>query len=77
MDVALSRILLIRFGVSFSRNVGSLRVFGTVLLIAGILVSLLTMTSDTDRLDPHLLAGFLVLTGVGMRIEAAIIERRS
>ena len=67
---------LVRCGVNISRNVGSLRVFGTVLLVVGFLVSLLTITADTGQ-GPHALAAFFVLTGLGLRIEAAIIERRS
>lgn len=46
-------------------------------LVAGFLTSLLTMPSDYDGLRPQILAALLVLTGTGLRIEAAIIDRKS
>lgn len=46
-------------------------------LVAGFMISLITMASDYSGLDPHILATFLILTGLGLRIEAAILNRRS
>ena len=60
-----------------AKQVGNRRLSGTVLLTAGVLISLLSMMSDSDHMGPHLFAGFLVLTGIGLRIEAAIIDRGS
>lgn len=59
-----------------SRRADTVRVFGTVLLVGGFLTSLLTMSSGYDGAEPHLVAAFLVVTGVGLRIEAAITDRR-
>lgn len=46
-------------------------------LVAGFLTTLLTMSSGSGGLQPQLLATFLILTGIGLRIEAAIVDRRS
>lgn len=46
-------------------------------LVAGFMTALLTMASGYSGLKPHILAAFLILTGVGLRIEAAIIDRKS
>ncbi|MET8352791.1 MULTISPECIES: hypothetical protein [unclassified Micromonospora] len=60
-----------------SRRADTVRAFGTMSLVAGFLTSLLTMPSDYDGLRPQILAALLVLTGTGLRIEAAIIDRKS
>ncbi|RAO43623.1 hypothetical protein GAR06_04759 [Micromonospora saelicesensis] len=46
-------------------------------LVAGFMTTLLSMMSDYDGLEPHILAAFLILTGLGLRIEAAIADRKS
>ncbi|MET8123724.1 hypothetical protein [Micromonospora sp. NPDC005189] len=55
----------------------TVRAFGTVSLVAGFMTSLLTMSSGYNGLKPHILAAFLILTGLGLRIEAAIVDRKS
>ncbi|MEU8329704.1 hypothetical protein [Micromonospora sp. NPDC048839] len=60
-----------------AQRVETVRAFGTVSLVAGFMISLITMASDYSGLDPHILATFLILTGLGLRIEAAILNRRS
>ncbi|MEV4821717.1 hypothetical protein [Micromonospora sp. NPDC049274] len=59
-----------------SRRADTVRVLGTVSLVAGFLTTLLTMSSGSGGLKPQLLAAFLILTGIGLRIEAAIVDRR-
>ncbi|MCI4062288.1 hypothetical protein MRQ36_06820 [Micromonospora sp. R77] len=59
-----------------SKRADTVRVVGTVLLVSGFLTSLLTMSSGYDGGKPYLMAAFLVVTGVGLRIEAAITDRR-
>ncbi|MET8083646.1 hypothetical protein [Micromonospora sp. NPDC005197] len=59
-----------------SRRADTVRVLGTVSLIAGFMTALLTLLSSTGGLQPQILAAFLILTGIGLRIEAAIIDRR-
>ncbi|MER5334550.1 hypothetical protein [Micromonospora sp. NPDC002717] len=46
---------------------------GTTALLSGLLISVLTISSDAGLAEPHFLAGLLVLTGIGLRIEAAIM----
>ncbi|MFF4877281.1 hypothetical protein [Micromonospora sp. NPDC000668] len=60
-----------------SQRVDTVRAFGTVSLVAGFMTSLLTMSSGYDGLKPHILAAFLILTGIALRIEAAITDRKS
>ncbi|GGO06486.1 hypothetical protein [Micromonospora parathelypteridis] len=53
----------------------TVRAFGTISLVAGFITCLLTNSSDYDGLRPQILAAFLILTGIGLRIEAAIVDR--
>ncbi|PTA44170.1 hypothetical protein [Micromonospora sp. RP3T] len=59
-----------------SKRADARRVLGTLLLVAGFLASLLTMSSGYDGVKPYLVAFFLILTGIGLRIEAAITDRK-
>lgn len=45
-------------------------------MVAGLAVSLLTLWGDPGPVALHLFAGILVLTGIGLRIEAAITAPR-
>ncbi|MEV4496078.1 hypothetical protein AB0J84_10255 [Micromonospora arborensis] len=58
-----------------SRRIDTVRRLGTVSLAAGFMTCLLTNSSDYDGIRPQILAAFLILTGIGLRIEAAILER--
>ncbi|MEV1315598.1 hypothetical protein AB0J14_05875 [Micromonospora arborensis] len=58
-----------------SRRVDTVRRLGTVSLGAGFITCLLTNSADHGGLRPQILAAFLILTGIGLRIEAAILER--
>jgi hypothetical protein len=60
-----------------SRRASTTRTLGNVALVAGLLVSAVTLSADTGTAEPHILAGCLVATGIGLRIEAAIIESRA
>ncbi|MFF3867310.1 hypothetical protein ACH4T9_21530 [Micromonospora sp. NPDC020750] len=46
-------------------------------IVTGLLLSLLTLSSNSGSTEPHILAFLLALTGIGLRIEAAIIEART
>lgn len=46
-------------------------------IVVGLLVSLLTMSSDSGSAEPHVFAFLLALVGIGLRIEAAISEPRA
>ncbi|MFC8851019.1 MULTISPECIES: hypothetical protein [unclassified Micromonospora] len=60
-----------------ARHLSTVRVVGNVALVAGLLVSLVTLSSDLGSAEPHILAGFLVATGIGLRIEAALRDLRA
>ncbi|WDZ84856.1 hypothetical protein [Micromonospora cathayae] len=59
-----------------SRWASGVRMLGNIALLAGLLVSAITLGTDTGTTEPHILAGLLVVTGVGLRIEAAVREPR-
>jgi hypothetical protein len=49
----------------------TLRNMGTAAIVVGLLMTLLTLANaDSDR--PFVLAGLIVLVGIGLRIEAAL-----
>ncbi|MET8092365.1 hypothetical protein [Micromonospora sp. NPDC005220] len=60
-----------------ARRTDTVRAFGTLSVVAGFVVSLLSMPSSYEPLKPQILAAFLILTGLGLRIEAAIADRKS
>lgn len=53
------------------------RVLGIMAIAGGFLASVLTMSSDSGQAETYILAGLLVLTGIGLRIEAAIDNTRT
>ncbi|MEU7973166.1 hypothetical protein AB0B48_14110 [Micromonospora sp. NPDC049089] len=59
-----------------ARRTDTVRAFGTLLLVAGFVISLFSMPSGGAGLKPQILAAFLILTGIGLRIEAAIANRQ-
>ncbi|MFC6022645.1 hypothetical protein ACFP2T_41615 [Plantactinospora solaniradicis] len=46
-------------------------------MVTGLLISLFTMGSDGGSAEPHIFAILLTLTGIGLRVEAAINESRA
>ncbi|MER5458923.1 hypothetical protein ABT008_29575 [Micromonospora sp. NPDC002389] len=57
---------------SHPRHASAVRVVGNLALVVGLLVSVITLSSDSGSTEPHILAGFLVATGIGLRVEAAL-----
>ncbi|MGC5332739.1 hypothetical protein [Micromonospora sp. DT62] len=55
---------------------GSTRVMGNVALAAGLLISLLMISPDNPSTGGYVLAGLLVVTGLGLRLEAALLALR-
>ena len=45
-------------------------------LVAGLLASAITAATDAGTIEPHILAGFLVVSGIGLRLEVAISQPR-
>ena len=60
-----------------ARRASTIRIIGNLALLAGLLVSVLTLSSDPGSAEPHILAGLLVATGIGLRIEAALRDLRA
>ncbi|MFC5925498.1 hypothetical protein [Micromonospora vulcania] len=60
-----------------ARRIGTVRTLGTVSLVAGFMTTLLSLSSGYHGLKAHILAALLILTGIGLRIEAAITDRRA
>ncbi|WP_253866034.1 hypothetical protein [Micromonospora sp. WMMA2032] len=52
---------------------GSIRVGGNVALGVGLLIALFMVSPENPQTGGYVLAGLLVLTGVGLRVEAALI----
>lgn len=59
-----------------ARRAATVRIIGHLALVGGLLISCITLSSDPGSAEPHILAGFLVATGIGLRIEAALRETR-
>lgn len=54
------------------RHAATLRTLGNITLLAGFLTWLINMTSDANDVEMYVLAILLVVTGVGLRVEAAV-----
>lgn len=59
-----------------SSRAGNVRALGSLALITGLLISVISLLPDTGSTNPHILAGLFVATGIGLRLEAAIREPR-
>ncbi|WP_327030428.1 hypothetical protein OG989_10875 [Micromonospora sp. NBC_01740] len=55
---------------------GSTRVMGNIVLAAGLLISLLMISPDNPSTGGYVLAALLVMTGLGLRLEAALLALR-
>ncbi|MFI9641095.1 hypothetical protein ACIG87_13670 [Micromonospora sp. NPDC051925] len=60
-----------------ARHASTIRIIGNITLVAGLLVSVITLSDDLGSAEPYILAGFLVVTGIGLRIEAAVSSPRA
>ncbi|TDB90072.1 hypothetical protein E1091_14385 [Micromonospora fluostatini] len=65
---------MIRVNLSYTRS-GSTRAMGGIALAAGLLIAGLTVSPERPSPGGYVLAGLLVATGLGLRIEAAILAR--
>ncbi|GAA2590233.1 hypothetical protein GCM10010435_81170 [Winogradskya consettensis] len=53
----------------------AVRVLGTLALAAGFLVAAMNAVADTASADAYFFAGLFVISGLGLRLEAAIRSR--
>ncbi|HLL65484.1 MAG TPA: hypothetical protein VK453_07000 [Micromonosporaceae bacterium] len=55
-------------------RIAATRVAGSMALVAGVLLA--AVGTSTDETRHYLVAGLLVVIGIGLRLEGAIIDRR-
>ncbi|MFI1997063.1 hypothetical protein [Actinoplanes sp. NPDC020271] len=58
------------------RRVDTARILGTIALVIGFLIAIVGLATDSTPAKGYLFAGMLVTVGVGLRLEAAITDRR-
>ncbi|MGW4943727.1 hypothetical protein ACWEOZ_19300 [Actinoplanes sp. NPDC004185] len=58
------------------RRIDTTRILGTVAVLAGLLISVIGLVTDSTPAKGYFFAGLLVITGIGLRLEAAITDRR-
>ncbi|WP_433726654.1 hypothetical protein ACQP2Y_10135 [Actinoplanes sp. CA-051413] len=49
---------------------------GTIALLVGLLISLIGLVTESTPAKGYFFAGLLVITGIGLRLEAALTDRR-
>ncbi|MEU8613433.1 hypothetical protein AB0C29_36155, partial [Actinoplanes sp. NPDC048791] len=65
------------FGVDArGRRTDTTRILGTIALLVGLLISVIGLVTDGTPAKGYVFAGLLVITGIGLRLEAAITDRR-
>ena len=52
------------------------RILGTLALSVGLLITVIGLATDSTPAKGYFFAGLLVITGVGLRLESAITDRR-
>lgn len=57
------------------RRIDTARILGTIAVVVGLLVTIVGLLTDTTPAKGFFFAGLLVLAGVGLRLEAAILDR--
>lgn len=61
---------------SRGRRIDTTRVLGTIAVVAGFLITAIGLATDSTPAKGYFFAGLLVIVGIGMRLEAAIADRR-
>jgi uncharacterized membrane protein YiaA len=65
------------FGVDArGRRTDTTRILGTIAVVVGLLISVIGLVTDSTPAKGYFFAGLLVLTGIGLRLEAALTDRR-
>jgi hypothetical protein len=57
------------------RRADTLRILGNVCLVAGFLITVIGLATDSATVKEYFFAGSLVALGIGFRLEAAIRDR--
>jgi uncharacterized membrane protein YiaA len=58
------------------RRTDTTRILGTIALLVGLLISIIGLATDSTPAKGYVFAGLLVITGIGLRLEAALTGRR-
>jgi uncharacterized membrane protein YiaA len=58
------------------RRIDTTRILGTIAVLTGLLISVIGLVTDSTPAKGYFFAGLLVITGIGLRLEAAITDRR-
>ncbi|MCA2216031.1 hypothetical protein [Jidongwangia harbinensis] len=58
------------------RRVYAARILGTIAVVVGLLVAVFGLVADDTPAEGYVVAGLLVITGLGLRLEAALVDRR-
>jgi uncharacterized membrane protein YiaA len=59
-----------------ARRIDTTRILGDIALIVGLLISVVGLVTDSTPAKGYFFAGLLVIIGVGLRLEAALTDRR-
>jgi uncharacterized membrane protein YiaA len=59
-----------------TRRVDTARILGNIALVVGLLIASIGLATDSAPVKGYFFAGLLVVTGIGLRLEAAVIDRR-
>ena len=58
------------------RRIDTARILGNIALVVGLLIAVIGLAVDSTPSKGYFFAGLLVITGIGLRLEAALADRR-
>jgi uncharacterized membrane protein YiaA len=58
------------------RRTDTTRILGNIALVVGLLISVVGLVTDSTPAKGYFFAGLLVIIGIGLRLEAALTDRR-
>jgi uncharacterized membrane protein YiaA len=58
------------------RRTDTTRILGTIAVVVGLLISVIGLATDGTPAKGYFFAGLLVIIGTGLRLEAALTDRR-
>ena len=61
---------------AWRQRTGTTRIIGNIALVVGLLITVVGLVTDSTPAKGYVFAGMLVFTGIGLRLEAAVTDRR-
>ena len=58
------------------RRTDTARILGNIALVVGLLIAVVGLVTDNTPAKAYFLAGLLGIIGIGLRLEAALTDRR-